>query len=265
MPCRCGEERRVERAHAFRRTVAGCTFAAEVNVDACAGCDEPNVPAALVIAFERAVALELARRGPVSGETFRWIRKAAALERTELAQLLGVSVETIASWEEERRSPDAAAWVVVASIALDAVDGPRPLRSRMKSWRRAGRAVTPPQVTSVALDTHLPASVGRVLDLLASSVALTDTEIADALDVDVAALRSRLRELAERGLVSSVEAPDTGAVRWLATCRDRRELAAAAVRAGVDVDVTLPRPKRSFDSRTTTLRARPSAVSWRAV
>src|SRR4051812_31333367 len=112
MPCRCGEDKRSDRAHTFRRTVAGCTFTAEVMVDACAGCGGPNVPAALVIAFERALAIELARRGPISGETFRWIRKAAALERTDLAQLLGVNVETIASWEEERRPTDIAAWTV---------------------------------------------------------------------------------------------------------------------------------------------------------
>src|SRR4051812_47544236 len=123
MACRCGASNRSNKAHTFRRTIGGCTFTAEVVVDACASCGEPNVPVFLIIAFERAVAVELARRGPISGETFRWIRKAAALERIDVAQLLGVSVEAIAAWEEERRPPDVAAWTVVASIALDAIDG----------------------------------------------------------------------------------------------------------------------------------------------
>src|SRR5690606_18665836 len=131
--CRCGETKRTSATHTFRRTVAGTTFTAETTVDACARCGEPNVPVALVIAFERAVAAELARRGPISGETFRWIRKAAALERMDMSQLLGVSIETIASWEEERRPMDVAAWTVIASLALDAIEGPRPLRARMKA------------------------------------------------------------------------------------------------------------------------------------
>jgi DNA-binding XRE family transcriptional regulator len=264
MPCRCGEEKRSDRAHTFRRTVAGCTFTAEVIVDSCAGCGGPNVPAALVLAFERALAIELARRGPISGETFRWIRKAAALERTDLAQLLGVTVETIASWEEERRPTDIAAWTVVASIALDASEGPRPLRTRIRT-RRCRRDAAPPINTSLAIDTRAAGSIAKVLALLASSIAMKDTDIADALDVDCGSVRARLRELAALGLIASLESPGSDAVCWVLASRDWSVLIDAAARAGVDVDAPLPRAKRSADAKVNAHRTRPPNATSRAV
>jgi hypothetical protein len=50
-----------QKAHVLRRTVEGRTFVAEAHVDACEGCGELFIPAWLTIAFERAVAIELAR------------------------------------------------------------------------------------------------------------------------------------------------------------------------------------------------------------
>jgi DNA-binding transcriptional regulator YiaG/DNA-binding MarR family transcriptional regulator len=234
---------------------------AEATVDACTKCGEPYVPVALVIAFERAVAAELARRGPISGETLRWIRKAAALERMDMSQLLGVSVETIASWEEGRRPMDVAAWTVIASLALDAIEGPRPLRARMKARRRnAGASGT----AALTLQRANAGSLARVLELLAGSAGITDADIADALDVDCAALRARLRELATHGLVrSTTGAAQDEAIRWEPTTRDREALLQAAADAGVDLDALLPRAKRAPDMRWQPVRPRASAT-WRA-
>lgn len=262
MTCRCGESKRSEAKHAFRRTVAGNTFTAEAVVDACATCGEPHVPAALVIAFERALAVELARRGPISGETFRWIRKAASLERVELAQLLGVSMETIAAWEEERRPTDVAAWTLIASLVLDAVEGPRPLRTRMKARRRNLQASG---TTPISIDTTTAGSMARVFELLAGSVAVTDADIADALDVDCAALRARLRDLAALGLVRSVDLTDReGGLRWDPVSRDRTALLRAAAEADVDLDTPLPRAKRTSEPKAAVPRLRTATMAWRA-
>lgn len=245
MTCRCGESQRTQATHSFRRTVAGTTFTAEASVDACARCGEPNVPAALVIAFERQVAAELARRGPVSGETFRWIRKAASLERMDLAQLLGVPVETIASWEEERRAPDVAAWTVVAAIALDGVEGPRPMRTRLRARQRSGGLAS--AAAHLEIGSATAGTLRKVLELLATARTSNDTDLAEALDLDLAALRSRLRDLAAAGVVQSTPL-EPGAqdepLHWDVTTRDRPALYRAAEVAGIDLDALLPRARR---------------------
>ena len=265
MTCRCGESQRAQAIHAFRRTVANTAFTAEVTVDACARCGEPNVPAALVIAFERALAAELARRGPISGETFRWIRKAASIERMDLAHLIGVPVETIASWEEERRAPDPAPWTVVAAIALDAVEGPRPMRTRLSARRRGGPT---PQTVRLELSGAPAGTLARVLEILSGAMAFTDADIADALDVDCATLKARLRHLAGLGLVHGPQTngsagTDDEAARWEPASRDRSALFRAATDAGVDLDALLPRAKRT-DGKTSSSRERTAPPNWRA-
>lgn len=239
MTCRCGESQRTEATHALRRTIAKITFVAEVKIDACARCREPNVPAALLIAFERTVAAELARRGPISGETFRWIRRATSLERRDLAHWLGVSVDTIASWEEERRAPETAAWLVIASIALDAIEGPRPMRTRLTAPRNVSPA---PDTVVLAIDGAPAGTMAKVLDLLDRPGPFTDAHVADCLDLDREALAVRLRELATHGLVRSSEV-SANATRWEVIERDRATLRRAAAELGVDLDALLPRPR----------------------
>ena len=267
MTCRCGESQRTQATHSFRRTVAGTTFTAEAAVDACARCGEPNVPAALVIAFEREVAAELARRGPVSGETFRWIRKAASLERMELAQLLGVPVEAIASWEEERRAPDVAAWTVVAAIALAAGEGPRPMRTRLRARRRGTVASA---IASLEIGSAAAGTMRKVLELLTWARASNDADLADALDLDLPALRARLRDLAAAGLVEGSVLDSDGRtagedepMRWEVTTRDREALYRAAVDAGIELDALLPRAKRT-DARASSPRERVAPLNGRA-
>lgn len=66
--------------HEFRRTISGRSFIAKVDVEACAACGEAHVPANLIRAFERAVAVDLARRGPPPAAAFQVVRGAIALE-----------------------------------------------------------------------------------------------------------------------------------------------------------------------------------------
>ena len=237
MTCRCGASSRTPAKHSFRRTVAGTTFTATADVDSCSGCSEVYVPAALMIAFERAIAAELARHGPVTDETFRWLRKAAGVERNELASILGVPPETLASWESERRSVERAAWLVVAALVLDGVEGPRALRPRLAS--PAGKAAT---ATERNLELPPAGVVGRLLSILAGPNEFTDAELAEALDVDAGALRAQLVTLTEHGLIRSTSEHEPK--RWAPMVRDPGALLAAAVRAGIDLDPPTPRPGR---------------------
>ncbi|MDF2696222.1 MAG: helix-turn-helix domain protein [Labilithrix sp.] len=258
MTCKCGGTTKAPAKHSFRRTVAGTTFTATADVDSCAGCGEVYIPASLMIAFERAIAGELARHGPVCDETFRWIRKAAGVERNELAFILGVSSETIAGWESERRPVDRAAWLLVAAMVLDGMDGPRALRTRLTAAPATRTATGSERV----LELPPGGMIARLLTLLAGPSELTDADIADALDVDPVALKKQLRELAERGLVSAITVPTHDAERWSPFTRDRVTLLRAALDAGVDLDAPLPRALRGYRREPTPNTTAPAPM-WR--
>ncbi|HVJ89730.1 MAG TPA: helix-turn-helix transcriptional regulator [Labilithrix sp.] len=211
-----------------------------------------------MIAFERGIATELARRGPITDETFRWLRKAAGIERGDLAQLLGVTPETIAGWEGERRPIDRAAWLLVAAVVLDGVDGPRPMRTRLQLEQR-----NVPSPSELELELPPGGTTARILGLLSCPASFTDRDIADVLDVDESALRARLYDLASLGLVTpaSPDTPDEEQ-QWLPSTRQAGALLQTAVEAGVDLDAPLPRATRS-DRRTSAARTRPPSSTWR--
>ncbi|MBX3209733.1 MAG: helix-turn-helix domain-containing protein [Labilithrix sp.] len=236
-----------------------------MDVESCAGCGDVYVPASLMIAFERAVAGELARRGPVSDETFRWIRKAAGIERGELAQILGVTPETIAGWESERRPIDRAAWQLVAAVVLDGIEGPRAVRTRLKvPHRNPSASVGAPIGAEVALELPPGGMIARVLSLLAGPIEFTDADIADALDLDLAALRAQLRELAALGLIGATTATTPNeAERWRPSTRDAAALLQRAAEAGVDLDAPIARASRK-DGREAAAQARTPSSTWRA-
>ncbi|MBX3198133.1 MAG: hypothetical protein KF850_37715 [Labilithrix sp.] len=261
MTCRCGESNKAPAKHSFRRTVAGTTFTATADVESCAGCGDVYVPSSLMLAFERAVAGELARRGPISDETFRWIRKAAGVERGELAQILGVTPETIAGWESERRPIDHAAWRLVAGMVLDGVEGPRAVRTRLKVPHRAA-SVNAALGSEHALELPPGGTVARVLSLLAGPIDFTDADIADSLELDLAALRAQLRELAALGLIHPSPVSQSGdAERWSPSTRDPAALLRAAAAAGVELEAPIARPSRKGDG---VAHARPTSSTWRA-
>jgi hypothetical protein len=258
MGCKCGEDRRRQVIHTFRRTVAGATFTASTPVDACAGCGEPRIPVARTTAFERAVAADLARHGPVSGETFRVIRKAHGFDRREIAELVGVAPEVIGGWEDERRGIDAAAWTIVATLALDSVEGARPLRARLRARSRSRR----PSVIEVSIDNPGSRTVANLLHLLTAPASLTDTDIADVLDVDHATLHTSLRDLVSAGLLRRVPTATDCPDRWEPITRDRRALLDAARAARVDLETPLPQPQgREEDAAR---RAKPAPTAARA-
>jgi DNA-binding transcriptional regulator YiaG len=128
---KCAEPTTSRVKHILRRTFAKSTFSAEVDVDACARCGEVLVPATALLAFERAVAIDLARRGPVDGQTFRWIRRHTGISVAELSAAIGRSLETIGSWEEGRRHVVRSAWLVLTTLALELLEAPSGLHERI--------------------------------------------------------------------------------------------------------------------------------------
>lgn len=74
------------------------------------------------------IASEFARRGIVNGGTFKAIRKALGFKSVALAHLLDVTPETISRWESGALPMPRPAWLVVAAMLTDAMDGHSEIR-----------------------------------------------------------------------------------------------------------------------------------------
>lgn len=105
------------------REVAGYTFGAELKVYQCLSCPESLFALSEVGKFDLEIAGWLARQGVLSGEAFRFMRKAIGLRAKEVAQLLDLTPETVSRWEKERRLPDRKAMMVMGTLVLDRLNG----------------------------------------------------------------------------------------------------------------------------------------------
>jgi DNA-binding transcriptional regulator YiaG len=113
--------------------VAKIRFVAELPVTACSKCGESYMEHDVLAGFERAVARRLAERGPATGETFRFMRKAVALPAKEVAELLRTTPETVSRWETGGRPVDRNAWTTLSSLVLDEISGGHAVRERLRT------------------------------------------------------------------------------------------------------------------------------------
>jgi hypothetical protein len=107
-----------------RRTqkVAGVAFSATLPAWKCADCGRVVVDDHVLGAFERAIAVDIAQRGPTSGETFRFLRARLALSSAELCAILEIDPSVLGRWEEDSTSVERVAWLVVAGLVLESID-----------------------------------------------------------------------------------------------------------------------------------------------
>lgn len=96
-------------------------------------CGESLIAYADLADAEPSVTRALVAVGWAHPDALRWLRKAAALRANELAGLLGVAPETVSRWEHGTRTIDRAALALVASLALDALDGVTTTRDRLRA------------------------------------------------------------------------------------------------------------------------------------
>lgn len=262
MTCiRCGETKKRSALHPFRRTIARCTFSAEATVEACAKCGEVEVPVALMVAFDRAVAADLARRGPASCESFRFIRKAIPLQPGEVSRLLDVPIDVVNRWDAGQRDVDLPSWLVVATIALETFDVPSPVLPRIGALREPT-----PSERVVGLERAVARTLAHVLAMLDGPIVMTDVDIADALGVALAPMRAGLSELAAAGLLEKKELLASGAIRWEPREPGPRVLGDARL-LGIDIDAPLPKSGPVPLRRAPISSAGPDRVvplTWRA-
>ena len=115
----CGSDQLVEIAAPDTLTIGDQTFAADLPAVRCAACGGVFFDGPAVGDFERAVARELAQRGPATGETFRFMRKALGLRAADLAEMLDVTPETLSRWETGKLPMGRTSWITLSSLVLD--------------------------------------------------------------------------------------------------------------------------------------------------
>lgn len=115
-------------------------FVGDVEALVCP-CGEREIHIGEVAALEKAIASHLAKNGPISKETFRFMRKFVGTG-VEVAKLLAVAPETISRWEGGGREVDRSAWTLVGSLVLEKIAGRNDTRARMlKVGQKAESAV----------------------------------------------------------------------------------------------------------------------------
>ncbi len=132
---------------AQRMVVAGRTFEANLPKLQCRACRTQIIHTDVVKAFEWEIAQVLARNGPVSAASFRFLRRQLGLTHEALADLLGVAADgTISRWENGHVEIARATWFALASLVLDQAEGHTAVRDRLRALRR------PPPKAIVRLD-----------------------------------------------------------------------------------------------------------------
>jgi YgiT-type zinc finger domain-containing protein len=116
-------------------TIAGRAFAAELPAHVCSECNEALVSQEALEVFGLLAAKTLADSGEATGETFRAMRVALGLNGRAVADELGVPPETISRWERNERPVDRFAWLVLAAIVRDEVEGTGQTRERLRALR----------------------------------------------------------------------------------------------------------------------------------
>ena len=137
----CGKrEVRTGPALPYSRTVAGHEFNGSVPGRACSACGEKYYNGPELVQFDLRVAAELARSGTTNGEAIRFMRRSAGMKATDLADLLGVTPETVSRWENGKLAADRRTIALLGSIVNDIIAG----RSYTVDWLHS--LIAPPKL-----------------------------------------------------------------------------------------------------------------------
>jgi len=98
--------------------VCGHSFTAQLPAERCDCCGQVVIQGHDVRMFELRVAVEIAKAGLRTAESFKYLRKAVGLEREGLGELLDVPVEYVGYWEDESWPVDPRAHAVLCSLVL---------------------------------------------------------------------------------------------------------------------------------------------------
>jgi len=119
---RCQREKVVPIALDDTMEVCGHTFEATLPATRCLACGEVVIQGHDMRLFELRIAIELAKAGLRSAESFRFLRNSLRVEPCDLADLLDVPQDFIDYWERGEWPVDPRAHAVVCSLVLGRYD-----------------------------------------------------------------------------------------------------------------------------------------------
>jgi transcriptional regulator with XRE-family HTH domain len=128
----------------------------------CSPCGERYYEAKDLIAAEDAVTRELMARGIRDSAVFKYLRKALGLKATELADLLGVTAETISRWENGHNEADLAVWAALHFLVDDHRSG---LTTTLDRLRRLVEARIPKRPVPLTLARAHGATLEALADV----------------------------------------------------------------------------------------------------
>src|SRR5919198_4747608 len=105
--------------------------------EVCSKCGERYVAAPDMQRAEIATTRELVAQGVRDPAVFRWLRKMIRLKAAELADLLGVTPETISHWENGHSEPDRAVWSTLGELVLEHDAGSTATMDRLRKLAEA--------------------------------------------------------------------------------------------------------------------------------
>jgi DNA-binding transcriptional regulator YiaG len=133
----------------FRGTDRVASYVTRLPVTRCRACGQEFETGADLERFELHVARAALDMGVLAGGILRYARKALGLRATDLAELLGVTAETVSHWENDRTEISRAAWVAIGDLVEDRINGVEATRNRLAAFGKP-RVPSGPVVLSLA-------------------------------------------------------------------------------------------------------------------
>ncbi len=110
-------------------------FTVTLSAHRCSTCGELQIPDDEMNRAELAVARALAEAGEMNAEGFKFARHALGFTTAALAEELGVNVKTISRWEKNEVPVDHLAWLAIAAMVADKLEGRTTTHDRLRAVR----------------------------------------------------------------------------------------------------------------------------------
>ncbi len=142
----CGSKNVGPETSRLELIVAGITFKATSPALVCSDCGEDYVSADDLGRFETSVARWLAHNGICTPESFRFMRKSIGIAAKRLAELLGVTAETVSRWERADGGlpVDERAFAILGGLVADKHEGRQESLSILHALRQPAEIPSKP-------------------------------------------------------------------------------------------------------------------------
>lgn len=133
------------------RSVGGIAFEAQTDGVRCEDCGHQEVSRLVSERFNLLIAVDLARVGHGGPEAVRFQRHALGYSAAKLAELIGVTPDTISRWENNKHPTPRPVVILLATLAADRLHGNQDTETSlraMNSPRPRGITRSLPAVTA---------------------------------------------------------------------------------------------------------------------